>query len=235
MAKCPICNGPIYFLEGISTKDGSVCFQCAHIVPSLKTVTIAQIKEFWRENHIRWESFTETKVLHSPESLYISIDDTHKYFVFCRAGAMNREPVVYSYDEVESYEFITITGEVITKKKGGLTRAIVGGMVAGPAGAIVGSATAKAETIEKPDMKKIKVYLNTCAGRIQETSSNYPYPVGFTDFLDRCILGDKYGDDKETTASVSAADEILKFKALRDEGIISEAEFQAKKLQLLGL
>lgn len=36
-------------------------------------------------------------------------------------------------------------------------------------------------------------------------------------------------------SSVSAADEIEKFAKLRDNGIISEDEFQAKKAKLLGL
>ena len=34
---------------------------------------------------------------------------------------------------------------------------------------------------------------------------------------------------------VSSADEIRKYKELMDEGIITEAEFEAKKQQLLGI
>lgn len=34
---------------------------------------------------------------------------------------------------------------------------------------------------------------------------------------------------------VSSADEILKFKNLLDQGIISEEEFEVKKKQLLGI
>lgn len=41
--------------------------------------------------------------------------------------------------------------------------------------------------------------------------------------------------DNETSAGVSAADEILKFKNLADQGIITMEEFEAKKKQLLGL
>lgn len=39
----------------------------------------------------------------------------------------------------------------------------------------------------------------------------------------------------EVTSSVSAADEIRKFKELMDAGIITEEEFELKKKQLLGL
>ncbi len=38
-----------------------------------------------------------------------------------------------------------------------------------------------------------------------------------------------------TVQPISAADEIKKFKALLDEGIITQEEFDAKKKQLLGL
>lgn len=34
---------------------------------------------------------------------------------------------------------------------------------------------------------------------------------------------------------ISTADEILKYKGLLDEGIISEEEFEAKKRQLIGI
>lgn len=37
------------------------------------------------------------------------------------------------------------------------------------------------------------------------------------------------------TTSISAADEILKFKELLDQGILTQEEFDAKKKQLLGL
>ncbi|PHA45142.1 hypothetical protein COE68_10365, partial [Bacillus toyonensis] len=39
----------------------------------------------------------------------------------------------------------------------------------------------------------------------------------------------------QVAASVSGADEILKYKELLDQGVISEEEFQAKKKQLLGI
>ncbi|MGG1152787.1 SHOCT domain-containing protein [Bacillus wiedmannii] len=39
----------------------------------------------------------------------------------------------------------------------------------------------------------------------------------------------------QVAATVSGADEILKYKELFDQGIITEEEFQAKKKQLLGI
>ncbi|MGR5979483.1 SHOCT domain-containing protein [Bacillus cereus] len=39
----------------------------------------------------------------------------------------------------------------------------------------------------------------------------------------------------QVAATTSGADEILKYKELLDQGIITEEEFQAKKKQLLGI
>jgi len=241
MAQCPICNGPIYFMEGVKTTNGSICSECASIVSNPRDFTVEKIRSFWQANHRRWTTFSETRVLHSPDSLYISIDDTHKYFVFGRYSALKKEKRIYSFDEIDSYEFITIKGETVSRKKGGFTRAVVGGLVAGGVGAIVGGVTAKTVTTEIPDRQKIKVYFTTNTGKVQETSSNHPYPEGFTDFLDRCILGEAFTQEEQPISqpavqtNSSAADEILKFKTLLDAGIISEEEFQAKKIQLLGL
>ena len=42
-------------------------------------------------------------------------------------------------------------------------------------------------------------------------------------------------NEKQTQNNVSAAEEIRKYKELLDDGIITQAEFDAKKKQLLGL
>lgn len=49
------------------------------------------------------------------------------------------------------------------------------------------------------------------------------------------ILSRLNKDSKKDNQTVSSSDEIKKFKALLDEGIISQEEFDAKKKQLLGL
>lgn len=53
-------------------------------------------------------------------------------------------------------------------------------------------------------------------------------------YIENCI-SEKKSTEKETDNSMSAADEILKFKQLLDIGAITEEEFEAKKKQLLGL
>lgn len=232
MSKCPICGEKLGLLTKAKTSDGEICALCATICSSHATLPTATIKAFWDTNRKRLEEFTPTQVLKSFGSDVITIDDTHRLFIFGDLKKMKNEPVVFGFDEVESYEFETVGGKTVTKKKGGITRAVVGGVVAGPIGALVGSGTAKAETQTVGGIRMTKVNFNTYTGKLQRMSGKYP--MGFTDFLDRCI-SEASAEPTATGQVSSAADEILKFKDLLDKGVITPEEFAAKKSQLLGL
>ena len=214
----------------IKASDGDLCPMCASICSDHATLSTATIKEYWNTNKGRLSSFTQTQSLKSIASETITIDDTHRYFIFGDLKKLNVDPVVFRFDEVDGYEIESVGGKTVTKKKGGITRAVVGGVVAGPVGALVGSGTAKTETKTVGGIEITKVFFSTYAGRIQRSSSSYP--IGFTEFLDRCIA-DK--DPVPTSGTTSAADEILKYKELLDKGIITAEEFSLKKAQLLGL
>ena len=229
MAKCPICGNKIGLMAKTKASDGDICYHCASICADYATQSIASLQSFWNKNNERWSSFTATQKLKSIASEVVTIDEVHRFFVFGDASKINSVPVVFSFDEVESYEFETVGGKTVTKKKGGITRAVVGGVVAGPVGALVGSGTAKTETQTVGAIQMTKVHFKTYAGKVERSGSMYP--LGFTDFLDRCIAESV---DKSAPTS-SPADEILKYKQLLDQGIITADEFSAKKKQLLGL
>lgn len=231
MAKCGICGKKLGMLVRAKASDGDICPVCASICSSYATLSIATIQGFWETNKKRLSVFAPTQFLKSLASETISIDDKHRYFVFGDMKKLKEAPVVFSFDEIDSYEIETVGGKTVTKKKGGITRAIVGGAVAGPVGALVGSGTAKVETKHVGGTELTKVYFTTYAGKTQRMSSSYPF--GFTDFLDRCMAS-KTAEGAET-ATTSVADEILKYKELLDQGVITNEEFSLKKLQLLGI
>lgn len=229
MAKCSICGKKLGLLVKVKVSGGDICPMCASICAAHVTLPIATIRGYWETNKARWKLFTPTQTLKSLASEVITIDNTHRYFIFGDVKKLKAEPVVFGFDEVDSYEMETVGGKAVTKKKGGITRAVVGGIVAGPVGALVGCGTAKAETKTVGGVKMTKVHFTTYAGKVQRMSS--AYPIGFTGFLDRCIAD----ASAEPAAAASAADEILKYKELLDKNIITAEEFSAKKAQLLGL
>ena len=63
-------------------------------------------------------------------------------------------------------------------------------------------------------------YDSTSMGTMQSNPQQYTPPTGRT---------------QQPTIVYSAADEILKYKKLLDQGILTEEEFNQKKKQLLGL
>lgn len=95
----------------------------------------------------------------------------------------------------------------------------------------MGASTSKEETVTKGGTSVLYVDLKLASGKKRIIMTNPP--MGFTPFLDRCMtiepasFNDFY--------SVSGADEILKYKALLDQGIINQEEFDAQKRKILSL
>ena len=72
----------------------------------------------------------------------------------------------------------------------------------------------------------------------KESIISFDNSTGFQNFIGK--LGSLINQPNEATPalsspSISSADEILKYKKLMDEGVITQAEFDAKKKQLLSL
>ena len=140
--------------------------------------------------------------------------------------------MIYSFDEVAGYDSDTPDDLTVTETKGGIGRAVIGAAVAGPVGAIVGATTAKTETRKGRSKESVSIHFALPLGE-----SNLPttvYPGGMTAFLKSC-KGSPEQPQGTAPAAPCSADELLKFKQLLDMGAITEAEYNAKKSQLLGL
>ena len=162
---------------------------------------------------------------------------------------------IYDYEDLIDFELLE-DGD--SQLKGGVGRAAVGGALFGGVGAIVGASTRhKAKKtctylqikltlkdLECPtayidfintETKKDGLIYKTMFHSAQEAMSAFNV-VCQTVRESQAELENQTGggmDQGETMPS--AADEIMKFKNLCDQGIISEEEFEAKKKQLLGL
>lgn len=233
MANCPICNQKIGFMLKSQVSDGVICSVCASICPSHPTKTILEMQNYWNTNKERQRIFSPTQKLKSFMSEVVTIDFTNKLFVLGDISKMKFTPIFYAFDEVDGYEFEIQGQKTVTKKKGGITRAIVGGAIAGPIGALVGSGTAKEETKTTGGIQVLKIDFVTHAGKTNRLISNVP--TGFTSFLDECMADKETCAEQQPTTMNSSADEIIKFKELLDKGIITQEEFDMKKKQLLGI
>lgn len=167
-------------------------------------------------------------------------DDKHGKLFIKKSFTMNRSQAVYNYDELISYTPIFEGGKI--KKHHGITRAIVGGVLAGPVGAVVGAGTGGKEF---DTIKRLGFILHLTDNR----SQNYMLMISESksdSFLTKSAMEDYNNiaakldqiissNTQEPTSNGSNADELRKFKDLLDDGIISQAEFDEKKKELLGL
>lgn len=159
--------------------------------------------------------------------------------------------ILIDYADIIDFDLVEDVGGVVTssKTKGGLGRAVVGGALLGPVGAIVGGSTGKKKTKSKEKVicnainvnliikdtkapaKHIKFLLSPC------DKGGFVYNSAMTDAR-RCIAllqSATTTPEESAAAPTSDADEIMKFKNLLDAGVLTQEEFDAKKKQLLGV
>lgn len=238
---CCICNKN----DGIKTLSiGVICKQCINNcgpflgIFELKNSSPNRVHEAIAVNSINNERL---HIFNADKSIqkYIEIDETNKFLRFPHF----LPTVIFTYSEILDYELLQ-NGETISK--GSLGNAIIGGMLLGNIG-VVGGIAGKKNIEQEITEYKIKI-----------TTKNSFCPIVYIDFLStgkvkaNSLLFKSYAGNAQeilsqltiiasqtTTSPVllqnNAADEILKFKNLLDQGIITQDEFNAKKKQLLGI
>lgn len=246
---CVICEEGVGKIK-IANKECicSECFKKSGLSPiaPVKTMTVADINAAMDAKKLNDEeisSFNTTKKI----GAFIEIDDDRmKWLVPDGFFGKKKNPKIYNFSDIIDYELLE-DGESITK--GGLGRAVAGGVLLGGLGAVVGGVTGG---------KKTKGICNSL--RIKITVNDINNPVVYMDFIktatkkDSFVYKSIYNSAQEclsvlqlmcsseevvqgnnSVSTTSDADEILKFKNLLDSGIITQEEFDAKKKQLLGL
>lgn len=161
--------------------------------------------------------------------------------------------MVIGYKNIIGYE---VLNDGRTVYSGGLGRAVVGGVLAGGAGAVVGAVTGRKSKDVSEDMRiKTTVknmsepafYVPVLTGKFKKNGRFYKQAE--REAHDICakldaILSDNTQREKRRVSSsppakndqpLDAFEIVRKFKALADEGVISQEQFETKKKELLGL
>lgn len=253
MAKeCLICGKSMGALTGkVNIIDGYVCIDCwlkagfdkdTNSFLTGKQYTSSIIKEMIsvKENNKQLiDNFQPTKVVGN-----LSFDDNTKSFTV-KTSKKNTD--LYYYSQLQSFELLE-NGESITK--GGLGGAAVGAVLLGPVGAIVGGITGGKKNKGVCNSLQIKITLRdslrqtiyipfiTVSTKMNGIIYKNAYQTA-QDTLSALQLAVDILEQNQTKTQnstiISGADEILKYKQLLDDGIITEEEFQVKKKQILGL
>lgn len=226
------------------------CFKKAGLtmMSPIKTMSAETIKGMIAKKE---ESLQELKSLTITKDFgaYIKFDENNrKWFVPDGTFGGVKNPVIYSFDDIIAFELLE-DGNSITK--GGTGRAIAGGLLFGGVGAIVGGSAGKRKTKSTCTKLQIKitvnsmstpaVYINLIAGETK--TDGFIYKTAYSSAQNILSVLQVICENNKTlhetmpdsTVSTSSADEIVKYKNLLDQGIITQEEFDAKKKQLLGL
>lgn len=234
---CPVCGGKLGLLNREKSADGLICASCSNFffsklgIRATKQPTAA-LTDYWVTLEQRRKVFQETGSIYDGGSAFVSVDRTNQLFYIGYRGKDNGRLMIYSFDEVVGYESDAPDDLTVTETKGGIGRAVIGAAVAGPVGAIVGAATAKTETRKGYSKENVSIRFALPLG--ESNLSTTVYPGGTTAFLKSCKVS-RENPKAAVPVTLSAADELLKFKRLLDMGAITEAEYTVKKTQLLGL
>ena len=193
-------------------------------------------------------SFYPTKTVGN----YFAIDENSRQWALYKGLFPSwKNDVPRGYGDIVDFELLE-DGSSITK--GGVGSALVGGFLFGRTGAIVGSITGAKKTKQTCTNLTIKITVNTIGcpteyiklitSSTKRESAAYKRELQYAqDILSllqlMCNEAEQEAKNPPAPAAAPAAaaspiDEIRKYKALMDEGIISEEEFQMKKKQLLG-
>lgn len=239
--QCPVCGGKLSWPRvRVKVNDGVVCALCKLFVSVPELTTVKEIAAYREINEQRFREFKKTTEITEFMRETVTIDDTRQYFYVGKAEKVIQSlTLVCAFQEVESYNVEMVGERTVVKSKWMLVRTLIGALLMGRKGAILGAASSNYKIKTVGGIKVVHINMRMPSG--QKTISAYNAPEGLTRFLDYCIEAREAAIEAELALrqkkakTGSAADKLMKWKALFDQGVITQSEFEAMKAQLLKL
>lgn len=186
--------------------------------------------------------------LSGSQGISLAYDSSQKKICFLDA---NHEPKIYDYKDILE-SILIIDGETISKQSttGTVGRAVLGGLIAGGTGAIIGGVTSSKKNEEKVTSIDLKVAVNDSKTpfykvnflNLESKKGSSLYNVAYEQgerwhgIIATLIrqANEKLEDEKTGQQSgFSLSDELSKLKKLKDDGILTQDEFETQKEKLL--
>lgn len=230
--------------------DGFICKDCLHLcsIPfqikinknTKRELIVAEIENN-KNNKKLLGTFEATKKIGS----YIEFDEQKRLWLIPDGFASKKvNPKIYKFDDIMEYELLE-NGYSITK--GGVGRAIAGGVLLGGVGAIVGGVTGKKKTKSIINNLKIKitvneisnpsVYINLIMSPTKDNSFTYKMAYSsaqeILSTLSIITKNAQNANNQNINNQTSVADELIKLKQLLDDGILTQEEFTREKGKIL--
>lgn len=242
----------IWMLANIGYKKNNAQKLEQMITDEEKRQAIITERKTAEENENRQVLEELTSKYGKPEQIIRILDTKIKnsFIVFPESQCIYIQSKVIPYGQVvsceikdDSYTTVTGTKEEVTKTNTGnmAGRAIVGGLIAGPVGAIVGGATAKKKTEVIDNTKTITHHHYYVVINLANVSSPMVrIDCGKTnpriaEKIKAILLGimPQRSAIQNSVVPQSIADELAKLALLKEKGILTDAEFTQQKERLL--
>jgi len=190
----------------------------------------------------------------------LAIDNRKNKFCILKNNEGNIHTTIYSYKDLLESEILE-DGHGFTKTSRGsqVGGILIGGLVLGGVGAVIGGLSGKKNNIEKINSIDLKIIVNDTNSPMtifnffkskegeEKSSSKYKLNIQeareWNSLLSVLIKKADEDDNKKSSLyveetisnnkSTSIADEILKLKALKDDGLITDDEFISQKNKIL--
>ena len=247
---CPLCQKKIGLLKYRTCDGVAICMNCSmYLDVDLELIKLRSLSDVAARaaqrarNKELFASFRVSREVKAAGMFFREDEKLKLWYVSREKKPVN--PTLYRYDEIVSFE-LKENGNAITS--GGLGRAVVGGVLFGGAGAVVGAVTGGKTTKQKLTSIDISITLSNSWRNLIEVkflrngetckSGGFFHGVHMQEAKALlAFLASMTSRVKESppAVSLSAADELIKFKELLDKGIITEDEFLKKKNELRGL
>ena len=259
---CLKCNVPIQKDSSykVTFSDGVLCptCYCKMGYSWFDTDTISKARRLsYREllKHMQHQAEIE-KLVNSYEATYepapyAKFNDRLKTVLLSSRQHISYRPehfTLFSYDQISDYDLLEDGSSIM---RGGLGRAVIGGFLFGGAGAVVGAATRNSKSLCTRLQIKLTVkdydqpafFITLIDSEVSKSGLTYQTYIQQAESIIsklQLIMEEKQTSSNENqtskeTSFMNTADQIRSFKALLDEGIITQEEFEAKKKQLLGI
>ncbi|GMQ56751.1 hypothetical protein AN1V17_11450 [Vallitalea sediminicola] len=238
---CKICDSKVNLLTRVKLKDGYMCLKCykkSNLPLNCSCFSSGDIREryqYLEQSKELTKNFSSTTKI----GQYLFVDDSNQLFKLDKKGEC------YPFSDLVNFE-LNEDGETISK--GGLGKAVAGGLLLGGVGAVVGGVTGKKKhkslvnsmyiriSLKNRWVKSLKIDLiNT---QTKKSSKIYKLAKQSADeiisTLEMISSNNESNEEIAVTNTSSPADEILKYKELLDMGAITQEEFDKKKKDLLG-
>lgn len=250
---CCLCGNP-----DVTDKlaDGWICQECirkgagfrsrGEKMEDISKERVIKCTEENMKNRELYKQFTPT--LKIKEYLYID-EEKRQWLIPPTAMEKGVIPTVFSYDD---FIDISVQKNGVDVISGGGAETLAGGALFGTAGALVGASIGRKTVGE--EIKHLNIFIRTRKPRFNLTgillynndrgakagTTTYNYLLLDVEQILSAFAVIKADSEekkqfKQNVSPLSVPDEIVKYKKLCDDGIITPEEFEAKKKELLGL